>query len=67
MRSMFGISYTALAGLRISWLCHFIGLHPMLVYNALSGQASQGLQVSTEGAIYVSEVVTPLANKKDKI
>lgn len=29
-RSMFGIRYFALSGLMILWLCHLIGLHPVL-------------------------------------
>jgi len=36
---MFGINDIALTGLRVSWLCHFTGLHPVLRYHALSGQS----------------------------
>lgn len=58
-RSMFGINYFALSGLIISWLCHFLGLHPRLRYFALSGL----LHPSPERAKYTSEAVTPLAIK----
>ena len=64
MRSMFGNSVyhpslidSALSGLRISWLCHFIGRCPMLADNALSGL----LHHSPERAKYINEAVTPLA------
>lgn len=82
MRSMFGIRYAALSGLRISWLCHFIGLHPMLGYYALSGQAPTGQNTLGWGialsynnteisslvrARYISEAVSPLANKKEAV
>ena len=85
MRSMFGIRYFALSGLGISWHCHFIGLHPMLMYYTPSGQAlisPEGVYypndgcgpsdkassiTSPQGAIYTSEAVTPLANKKEAI
>jgi len=33
--------YTALSGLRVSWLCHFIGLHPMLMYYTPLGQLKE--------------------------
>ena len=64
MRSMFGnsvyhptpIDY-ALSGLRITWLCHFIGRCPRLADNALSGL----LHHSPERAKYISETVTHLA------
>ena len=73
--------YAALSGLRISWLCHFIGL-PMLRYYALSGQAPTGqntlewgiaLSYNNTGisspvrARYISEAVSPLANKKEAV
>lgn len=57
MRSMFGIRYIAPTGLLISWLCHFIGLHPMLRYATLSALHHH----SPERALYNSEVVSPLA------
>lgn len=63
MRSMFGIRILPDADryrpfrARVSWLCHFIGIHPMLRYTALSGL----LWRSPERAVYVSEAVTPLA------
>jgi hypothetical protein len=74
--------YTALSGLRISWLCHFIELRPMLRYYALSGQAPTGqntlgwgiaLSCNNTGisspvrARYISEAVSPLANKKEAV
>ena len=96
MRSMFGnryaaltakgdarsLIYAALTGLRISWLCHFIGLRPMLRYYALSGQAPTGQNTLGWGialsynnteisspvrARYISEAVSPLANKKEAV
>jgi hypothetical protein len=51
MRSMFGISYFAPSGLLISWLCHFIPLHGMLRYAALSGLSDY----SPEGVIYAND------------
>ena len=63
MRSMFGNRYkpdtVILRPFRawVSWLCHFIGLHPMLRYTALSGLHLY----SPERAKYVSEAVSPLA------
>lgn len=74
--------YAALSGFRISWLCHFIGLRPMLRYYALSGQAPTGqntlgwgiaLSYNNTGisspvrARYISEAVSPLANKKEAV
>ena len=59
MRSMFGNRYkpdtVILRPFRawVSWLCHFIGLHPMLRYTALSGLHLY----SPERAKYVSEAV----------
>ena len=54
MNAMCGIKYIALSGLRVLWLRHFTGLHPVLVYvaglhpaliyHAPSGQSSQALQ-----------------------
>ena len=61
-RSMFGIRYFALSGLMILWLCHYIGLHPVLRYAALSGLHHP----SSERARYTSEVVTPLALNNSK-
>ena len=49
MRSMFGNRYkpdtVILRPFRawVSWLCHFIGLHPMLRYTALSGLGCCGV------------------------
>ncbi len=63
MRSMFGNRYkpdtVILRPFRawVSWLCHFIGLHPMLRYNTLSGLHLY----SPERAKYVSEAVSPPA------
>jgi len=57
MRSIFGIRYIVDAKLSrpfralILWLYHFIGLHPMLMYNALSGLNYR----SAERALYYSE------------
>ena len=69
MRSMFGNSVyhpslidSALSGLRISWLCHFIGRCPMLADNALSGL----LHHSPERAKYINEAVTPLATNDNE-
>ena len=74
--------YTALSGLRISWLCHFIPLYGMLRYYALSGQAPTGQNTLGWGialsynnteisspvrARYISEAVSPLANKKEAV
>jgi len=41
----------------VSWLCHFIGRCPMVVYTAPSGPQL----ISPEKVIYNSEVVSPLA------
>ncbi len=40
---MFGIRYFALSGLMILWLCHLIGLHPILMYYTPSGQLKQAI------------------------
>ncbi|MBK8643542.1 MAG: hypothetical protein IPN15_15420 [Saprospiraceae bacterium] len=61
---MFGNRYFALSGLWDSWLCHLIGLHPILIYDAPSGLTLAQFYHSPEGAIYDNEAVTPLANKK---
>ena len=64
MKGMFGIRYIVDAKLsrpfraEVSWLRHFIGLHPMLRYVALSGLFGN----SPERAVYTSEAVSPLAN-----
>ena len=55
MKSMFGIEYFALSGLWVSWLCHFIGLHPMLEYYALSGQTLGQFHYNPESAKYTSD------------
>ena len=60
-KSMFGIDYFALSGLRSSWLCHFIELRSMLGYYTLSGQI---LVTSPERETSLSEAVTPLANNR---
>ena len=77
MKSMFGVEYFALSGLWVSWRCHFIGLHPMLEYYALSGQTLGQFHYSPEKAKYTSdghrpslnnsEAVSPLANKKREL
>lgn len=63
MRTMFGIRYKPDAEILrpfrawVSWLCHSIGMHPILRYNAPSGLSPH----SPERAKYVSEAVLPLA------
>jgi hypothetical protein len=59
----------------ITWWCYFIGLHPMLIYEALSGQnprglayrlegeTSSGLEFSPEGVAYDNDGHRP-SNKK---
>jgi hypothetical protein len=37
MSVTYGISYVALSGLEESWLRHTTGLHPVVIYFALSG------------------------------
>ena len=37
LMNMVSHNYIALSGLRISWLCHFTGLYPVLAYYAPSG------------------------------
>ena len=80
MRSMFGNRYkpdtVILRPFRawVSWLCHFIGLHPMLRYTALSGlhlyspeMAKYVSEAVSPLAEYNSEAATPLAIKKEKL
>lgn len=80
MRSMFGNRYkpdaVILRPLRawVSWLCHFIGLHPMLRYTALSGlhlyspeRAKYVSEAVSPLAINIGEAATPLAIKKEKL
>jgi len=67
MKSMFGISperaaypndgcsTSLLAGLGISWLCHLIGLHPMLMYYTRSGLSLHEWQLSPERAAYTND------------
>ena len=52
----------------VLWLCHSIGLHPILEYYAPSGlsphspeRAAYNSEVATPLAAYNSEVATPLA------
>ena len=59
MKSMFGIEYSALSGLWVSWLFHITGLHPMLKYYALSGQTLGQFHYSTERAIYICDGYRP--------
>ena len=65
MRSMFGNRYkpdtVILRPFRawVSWLCHPIGLHPILEYYAPLGLRGN----RPERAICTSEVVSPLAIK----
>lgn len=60
-RSMFGIRYKPDAEIlcpfraRVSWLCHFIGLHPMLRYAALTGHFINSLK----GARYTNDGYSP--------
>ena len=61
---MFGNRYFALSGLWDSWLCHLIGLHPILIYDAPSGLTLDQFYHSPERAVYDNVAVTPLANKK---
>ena len=61
---MFGNRYFALSGLWDSWLCHLIGLHPILIYDAPSGLPLAQLYHSPEGAVYDNVAVTLLPNKK---
>jgi hypothetical protein len=65
MRSTFGINDVAPAGLLVSWRCHFIGLHTMLAYYALSGHTLG--QFHYNPARYVSEVVKSLAIKSSTL
>lgn len=66
-----GIRHYALSGLRVSWLSHFIPLHGMLVYAALSGQGSKPSSTSDrhyssgspEGASYANHGQRPSDNK----
>ena len=80
MRSMFGNRYkpdtVILRPFRawVTWLCHFIGLHPMLRYTALSGlhlyspeRAKYVSEAVSPLAEYNSEAATPLAIKKEKL
>lgn len=80
MRSMFGNRYKpdtmTLHPFRawVSWLCHFIGLHPMLRYTALSGlhlyspeRAKCTSEAATPLAINISGAVLPLSIKKEKL
>ncbi len=61
---MFGNRYFALSGLWDSSLCHLIGLHPILIYDAPSGLPLAQFYHSPERAVYDNVAVTPLANKK---
>jgi len=69
MRSMFGIRYKPDAEILrpfrawVSWLCHFIGLHPMLMYYTPLGL----FRFSPERARYTGEVVTPLVNNGEAV
>ena len=60
-RSMFGIRYKPDAEIlcpfraRVSWLCHFIGLHPMLRYAALTEHFINSLK----GARYTNDGYSP--------
>ena len=69
MRSMFGIRYIVDAKLSrtfravVSWLCHFIGLHPMLKYEAPSVHfvnSPKGARYTNDGLIPSDIVVTKI-------
>jgi hypothetical protein len=73
MRSMFGIRYKPDAEILrpfrawVSWLCHFIGLHPMLMYYTPSGLILQRALRSPEGAAYANDGHSPSDKKKKSI
>lgn len=61
MRSMFGISLSLDADILrpfrayVSWLCHLIGLHPILMYSTPSGL----ILYSPERALYLNDGYSP--------
>jgi hypothetical protein len=42
-------------GLGLSWRCHFIPLHGMLVYDVLSGLSQESARLSPEGTVYAND------------
>ena len=69
MRSMFGISLSLDADILrpfrayVSWLCHLIGLHPILMYSTPSGL----ILYSPERALYLNDGCSPSDRERTTI
>ena len=64
MNDMFGISISPFQGFGVSWLRHFTGLHPVLAYNALSGQTYYSISSAPKGHNISARWQRPSLNAK---